>query len=323
MTEIILLIVQIFFIILDFSFFCCCIIGNSIVIYVISRDRKLKSKSNYHILSVALADLLIGVLSIPLGVYAGLTGAPHDFQLCLVLNSVLLSVFAVSHFSLLGVSIDRYWAVCYPLTYHVKGSTLTKFMISCCWILGILFGFLPVFGWNSGHFENICDLRVIADLNYLLFVCVTLSFTSTLTMIVLYSFIYRAILKQAKKREEIVANQNETMKQKQEIRAAHTLAMVVGTFIVLWSPGIICLFIISFTKNRELHIDILEFSTILVHCNAAIDPLIYAYRMKNIREALNRLFVCLRKKENLRENSVTTSSDKRSSKTSSIKTTSA
>lgn len=70
MSEVILLIIQIVFFIVDFSLFCCSVIGNSLVIYVISRDKKLKSKSNFHILSVAFADLLIGLFGIPLGVWA-------------------------------------------------------------------------------------------------------------------------------------------------------------------------------------------------------------------------------------------------------------
>jgi ABC-type multidrug transport system permease subunit len=125
-----------------------------------------------------------------------LTGAPHDFRLCLLLNSFLLAVFAVSMFSLLAVSVDRFWAVCYPVTYHVKSTSSTKIIIIFCWIFGILFGFLPVFGWNSGQFDNKCDLRVIADFNYLLVVCVAIAFTSTVIIIVLYALIYRAVLKQ-------------------------------------------------------------------------------------------------------------------------------
>lgn len=69
-SKVFLIIVQIVFIIVDFGLFCCCVVGNSVVIYVISRDKKLKSKSNYHILSVATADLLIGLVGIPLGVTA-------------------------------------------------------------------------------------------------------------------------------------------------------------------------------------------------------------------------------------------------------------
>lgn len=70
MSEVFLIIVQVTFSIVEFSLFLCSIIGNSVVIYVISRDKKLKSKSNYHILSVATADLLIGLFGIPLGVTA-------------------------------------------------------------------------------------------------------------------------------------------------------------------------------------------------------------------------------------------------------------
>lgn len=217
-SEVFLLVVQIVFMVIDFGLFCCSIIGNSIVIYVISRDKKLKSKSNYHILSVATADLLIGLFGIPLGVVAvrflfafyikiylnlfycekGLTGAPHDFQLCLLLNSFLLAVFAVSMFSLVAVSFDRCWAVCYPVTYHVRDTSMTKLIILFCWVFGIFFGFLPSFGWNSGKFEDKCDLRVIADFNYLLFICVAIAFMSTAAIIVLYLLIYIAVLRQVK-----------------------------------------------------------------------------------------------------------------------------
>lgn len=70
MLEAFLLVVQVIFAIVDFALFCSSIIGNSVVIYVISRDKKLKSKSNFHILSVAIVDLFIGLFGIPLGVYA-------------------------------------------------------------------------------------------------------------------------------------------------------------------------------------------------------------------------------------------------------------
>lgn len=74
----------------------------------------------------------------------------------------------------------------------------------------------------------------------------------------------------------MVANTSELVKQRREIKAAVTLALVVVTFLVLWTPGIICLFIIAITQNREFSLDALTLATILVHLNAAVDPLIYA-----------------------------------------------
>lgn len=70
MSEAFLLVVGVVFLIVDFGLFCCSVVGNAVVIYVISRDKKLKSKSNYHILSVAVADFTIGLVGIPLGVTA-------------------------------------------------------------------------------------------------------------------------------------------------------------------------------------------------------------------------------------------------------------
>lgn len=104
---------------------------------------------------------------------------------------------------------------------------------------------------------------------------------------------------QAKKRQDIVANAPELMKQRMEVRAATTLAWIVGTFIVLWTPGMLCLLVIALTENRDFPMDVLQLSTILVHVNAAIDPIIYAYRMNNIREALNKLFKCCKRTVNV------------------------
>lgn len=107
-------------------------------------------------------------------------------------------------FSLVAVSFDRCWAVCYPVTYHVRGTATTKVIILFCWVFGIVFGFLPALGWNSGRFDNKCDLRVIADLNYLFFICVVIAFMSTVAILVLYLLIYCAVLRQVEYKAEVI-----------------------------------------------------------------------------------------------------------------------
>jgi hypothetical protein len=84
----------------------------------------------------------------------------------------------------------------------------------------------------------------------------------------------------------MVVYTTELLKQKNEIRATHTLALVVGTFIVLWTPGMISLFWMAITRNREFDLDFIKLATVLVHLNSAIDPMIYACRMRSIRVAL-------------------------------------
>lgn len=62
------IIITIAFFTLEFIAFFLSVTGNVIIIYVMTRDKKLEKKSNNYILSVAVADLLVGLVAIPLGV---------------------------------------------------------------------------------------------------------------------------------------------------------------------------------------------------------------------------------------------------------------
>lgn len=44
---------------------CTAVIGNYLVIYVFLRENKLQKRANYYIISLAVADLLTGLLGIP------------------------------------------------------------------------------------------------------------------------------------------------------------------------------------------------------------------------------------------------------------------
>lgn len=125
-----------------------------------------------------------------------LTGSPHNFRMCLTLYSVFMVFYKASMFSILAVSIDRFWAICYPISYHVKSAAPTRNIILACWIVALIDGLLPLFGWNSGEFDNQCDIRVVLDLNYLLYACVPLCLLATVVIVVLHILVYLTIRKQ-------------------------------------------------------------------------------------------------------------------------------
>lgn len=60
---------EIVFVSLEVWAFVFSVVGNSVVIYVMSREKKLRRKSNYYIISVAIADILIGLVGIPCSIY--------------------------------------------------------------------------------------------------------------------------------------------------------------------------------------------------------------------------------------------------------------
>ena len=92
------------------------VVGNAITLYVFVIDRKLRRLTNYYIASLALADLLVGVLGVPFAILTSL-GLPRPLWACLMMLSFLMVLCTISIFCLVAVSVDRYWAILYPLVY--------------------------------------------------------------------------------------------------------------------------------------------------------------------------------------------------------------
>uniref|UniRef100_A0AAG5CS18 G-protein coupled receptors family 1 profile domain-containing protein n=1 Tax=Anopheles atroparvus TaxID=41427 RepID=A0AAG5CS18_ANOAO len=92
--------------------------GNVLVILAVCRERTLQTVTNYFIVSLAIADLLVAVVVMPFAVYVLVNGAwslPNfacDFYIAM---DVICSTSSI--FNLVAISIDRYIAVTQPIKY--------------------------------------------------------------------------------------------------------------------------------------------------------------------------------------------------------------
>lgn len=90
------------------------IVGNVLVCWAVAINSTLKNATNYFLVSLAVADILVGCLAIPFAITISI-GLPCDFYGCLFLACFVLVLTQSSIFSLLAVAIDRYLAVKIPL----------------------------------------------------------------------------------------------------------------------------------------------------------------------------------------------------------------
>lgn len=90
------------------------IAGNVLVCWAVAINTTLKNATNYFLVSLAVADILVGCLAIPFAITISI-GLPSDFYGCLFLACFVLVLTQSSIFSLLAVAIDRYLAVKIPL----------------------------------------------------------------------------------------------------------------------------------------------------------------------------------------------------------------
>lgn len=96
------------------------LLGNLLVIIVFVQDKRLRKRTNFYILSLAVSDFLVGLLGIPSAILTRI-GIPKDaFLTCLTMLSLLVVLCTISILNLVAVSFDRFWAILFPLNYHQK-----------------------------------------------------------------------------------------------------------------------------------------------------------------------------------------------------------
>ena len=131
------------------------ILGNSLVLTaVIHSHHLMHGVTHFYICSLSVADLLIGIVVIPLTTMQVLH-VPSIFgrDVCNFLSAVDIACVTVSITTLCAIAIDRYIAVTRPLRYRtVVTRTRACGVVVLLWSLSISISFLPIFlGWNRSN----------------------------------------------------------------------------------------------------------------------------------------------------------------------------
>ncbi|RWS16959.1 G protein-coupled receptor-like protein [Dinothrombium tinctorium] len=103
-------------------------------------DKQLRTISNYFLLSLSIADFLIGLISMPLyTLYYLLQRWPLGSFICDTWLAIDYLISNASVLNLMIISFDRYFSVTRPLTYRVRRTTRRAcVMIATAWIISLL-----------------------------------------------------------------------------------------------------------------------------------------------------------------------------------------
>ncbi|CAC5401894.1 HTR1 [Mytilus coruscus] len=191
------------------------IIGNVFVIAAIILEKNLHNVANYLILSLAVADLMVATLVMPLSVVSEVSevwflgGEVCDMWISF---DVLCCTSSILH--LVAISVDRYWAV--TNIDYIRNRTARRIllMIAMAWTVGMFISIPPLFGWKddtpSPEFTGKCIISQIDS--YTVFSTIGAFYLPTVVMLIIYVKIFQVARSRIRRKnfnkKQYAANKN-------------------------------------------------------------------------------------------------------------------
>ncbi|XP_077996196.1 beta-1 adrenergic receptor-like [Glandiceps talaboti] len=284
---------------------------NVIIIVVICLDKNLHIVTNGFIISMAVADLLVGAVNVPMYFVEQNRGPFGRLFECILTRSVTVFFILASVAHLLLIAIDRYVAVTFPFRYR---TLITKrraaSCVLACWLLSTMAGFAPLLGWRKSGIDlgqplaSSCGYVDYMTFAYVMFMCIVWYAVPVSIMMVLYCLIFGTARKQVKKIRETHRNldngrNSPGTRKKQgtllssarnmvdQTKAAKVLCIIMGCFLLCTLPGIVCLIYDQVNEN-EVSDTVGNLTNLVAFMNSALNPLIYGLGNRQLKSAIRK-----------------------------------
>ena len=267
--------------------------GNSLVIYVITKHHSMRTSTNCLIMNLAVCDALITMYHAPsliVHLYdrdKGFGGTMANVSCKIFIYTASMLLYC-SIFNLVAIAIDRFLAVTRPLTYKLSSKWLVKIGIPVVWLSSALLPIDTALPSKAEHADEDgsrkCDKRNPRQLYASLFCLVS----SLITLIVLYSIIcYRLWRRNIP--GEVSSNQRALA-----IRTARKVTVlmisIVIVFFVSWAP----VFVLVLSEVIDVHFMsiIMQYPSLsaimywLVINNSACNPCLYFIFIESFRHGV-------------------------------------
>ncbi|XP_076606605.1 alpha-1A adrenergic receptor-like [Chaetodon auriga] len=316
------------------------IVGNILVILSVVCNRHLRIPTNYFIINLAIADLLLGTTVLPVSATLEIL----DYWVfgrifCDIWAAVDVLCCTASIMSLCVISIDRYIGVRYPLQYPMivteKRALLAMLGV---WVLAIIISIGPLLGWKQPPSQDDTVCLITEEPFYALFSSLGSFYIPLAVILAMYFRVYIVAKRTTKNLEAGVMKERQEdsneltlrihcrnqqiqelcpaskpggggasaarstltvklLKFSREKKAAKTLGVVVGMFILCWLPFFLALPIGSFNSSLRPPETFFKVIFWLGYFNSCLNPIIYPCYSREFKQAFIRILRCRWKKK--------------------------
>ena len=261
------------------------VLGNLSLLITIYRfpRRERHTPSSYLISNLGVADLLVGL------VIGNLVAARDVFRYLAMsvpeavdnaVNTALALSLFVSVYTILCMSIDRYVAIVHPFSYRARVTpSVIRRWILAIWLFAVVICMLPVSGVPFAFVALIYANTHVA--------------VPAVLLTILYGMIFHSLSRRKQEIKKAIQNSESTIHKKRDFlknkKAVITILIILALFYICYLPELVMLNVLllgeSCAKSVACRRTEIVFSR-LVLLNSAINPFVYAWRVKKYRQAL-------------------------------------
>ncbi|XP_049602592.1 neuromedin-U receptor 1-like [Syngnathus scovelli] len=294
------------------------VLGNALTCVVILRYKVMQTPTNYYLLSLAVSDLLVLLLGMPLELYEMWQNYPFLFGEggCYFRTFLFETVCFASILNVTAVSVERYFAVVHPLKVkHMTTSAHVKKVVFTLWLLSMLCSvpntslhgiavLPPRFGRNFPR-SAICQLvkpkwmyKLIILISALVFFMLPMLIISILYLLIGLQLHRERMLTVAEDRcsfgPESLSRSHKQKMNKRNLQVTKMLCVLVIVFCLCWAPFHVDRLMWSLMDTSvEQHLQIFEHihvvSGVFFYLSAAINPILYNLMSTRFREMFRHI----------------------------------
>ncbi|XP_051777467.1 probable G-protein coupled receptor 19 [Erpetoichthys calabaricus] len=285
------------------------VFGNALVCLIIHRSRRAQSTTNYFVVSMACADLLLSLASSPFTLLQVASG--HwvlSGVMCKLARYVQYLAPGVQIYVLLSICMDRFYTIVYPLSFKVSREKAKK-MILASWLFDMAFVSPSLFFFGLQG-DNHCNFFLPENWKGILYGVIHL-LVGFLVPSVVIIFFYQKVVKYIWR----IGTDGRTVRRtmnivpRTKVKTIKMFLMLNSLFMVFWLPFYVAQ--LWHPKETDLRQSSLLFTVVtwISFSSAASKPILYSIYNANFRRGMKETF-CMSSMKCYRSNAyaITTSS---------------
>lgn len=265
------------------------LLGNFLVIASYKTNRRLRTRTNAFLVSLAISDFLVGSISLPMWIYMIMMQWKVSAAFMAVFKTFDVFSGLASIFHLTAMSVERYIAVSRPFYYKRLSSFFHRALIASAWTAA---GFLASLS-SFTALEKPWSSRIYSLVS---FICGFAFPTGIMTCMYIGVFnVARSLLQRDSSRNASQLSRESLKYYHQgERKVAITVALITCLFITAWVPFFVVTVAAAFCLKCLPSSPHSLFTLIIIvksvhYINSAVNPLVYACRDQEMRRTFLRL----------------------------------